>query len=348
MGTKMPTQDKPNIRAVAERAKVSPATVSLALRGSQNISAATRERVQAAAHALNYVPTSRNVRQQQVAGRDILFLTKNFAGQTAASNPFYGEILNSAEQECSQRGDRLMITVLSDLESTANEELPAIFSSYKPDGILLVGAYMPQIVAQVASLAAVPLVLVDNRVRGITCDSVMADDFMGAWQATRHLIELGHRRIAVIGGDMNVPSFAARYRGYAAACTEMELDAAPPREAVWQRASLRAVLEQILAEDLRPTAIFCMTDAFAVFTMELLRDFGLAAPQDISVVGFDNLPIARMAHPPLTTIHNHPEQLGRLAVQRLIERLDGDSTSPLNIAVATELIIRESTRKLAA
>jgi LacI family transcriptional regulator len=330
---------------VAARAQLSPATVSLALRGSASIAPETRARVLAAARELNYMPAPRADRAPPAPGRHLLFVTKDFGDRPVTANPFYGEILSAAEQECADAGARITFTLLPN-EERADDQLTGLLASQKPDGVLLVGAYAAPIVKRVVALAKAPIVLVDNVVPGLPCDSVMADDFGGAQLSTSHLIELGHREIAAVVGDLGSPSFSARYRGYCAACASAGISAAPPTESAWERSALRAGLVQILARSPRPTAIFCVADFYAVFVMELLRDFGLQVPDDISVVGFDNFPIARMAHPALTTLQNHPQALGRLGAQRLMTRVNGDDAPHLNITVTTQLIVRESTRRL--
>jgi DNA-binding LacI/PurR family transcriptional regulator len=340
-----PSKSKPNIRMVAAHVQLSPATVSLALRGSESIAPETRERVLAAARELNYIPAPRAERTHAAPTRHVLFMTKDFGDRPVTANPFYGEILSAAEGECVERGARLTFTLLPNSER-GDEQLASIISTHKPDGIMLVGAYAAPVVRHAAELSKAPLVLVDNVVPGLPCDSVMADDFGGAQLSTRHLIDLGHREIAAVISDIGSPSFDARYRGYSVACAEAGISVAPPTEAVWERPALRMALEQVLARQPRPTAIFCVADFYAVFVMELLRDFGLKVPDDVSVVGFDNFPIARMAHPPLTTLQNHPQALGRLAARRLMARINGDDEPHLNITVTTQLIVRESTRRI--
>lgn len=346
MAAKPPKSAKPNIRMVAKRVNLSPATVSLALRDSASIAPETRARVQAAARELNYVPSSRPARSPRAVERDLLFLTKDFGDRPVNANPFYGEILHGAEQEAASQDVKLKFTLLADVEEGAQAELPAIVADYKPHGVLLAGAYTAAIVRQVQEAVGVPLVLVDNSVPGGVFDSVMGDDFGGGWQVTQHLIDLGHRQIGVIAGDLRTPSFAQRLRGYRAACTRAGSTPATPAEAVWERSALHAAVKAVLAAEPRPTAIFCMTDAFAVFVMDILRDLGLRVPDDISVVGFDDLPIARMGHPPLTTVHNHPQTMGRLAVQRLLARIEGDQTPPLGVSVGTQLVVRASARQV--
>ncbi|HEU4326363.1 MAG TPA: LacI family DNA-binding transcriptional regulator [Roseiflexaceae bacterium] len=344
MASKPSSRARPNIRMVAEHLNLSPATVSLALRGSESIAPETRARVLAAARELNYIPAPRAARPSPAAGRTLLFLTKDFGDRPVTANPFYGEILGAVERASTEAGDRLIFSLLPE-EERRPEQLAASFAGQHHDGLLVVGAYPGAVIRQLMALTEAPIVLVDNIVPGLPCDSVMADDFGGARLAVSHLFEQGHRRIAMIAGDLTIPSFAERYRGYRAACAELGLAPAQPAVATWDRAVLREALDDILAQQPRPTAIFCATDAFAVFVMELLRDVGLHVPDDLSVVGFDNLPIARMAHPPLTTMHNHPQELGRIAMQRLLLRISGNTDPALNITVATQLVVRESTKE---
>lgn len=336
--------NKPNIRMVAARARLSPATVSLALRGSESISPATRERALAAARELNYSPASRGRAPNVARVAQLLYVTKDFGDRPVTANPFYGEILSAAEQEALRLGMRLTFCLLSP-EDRVEEQLASLVASHTPDGVLLVGAYPAHVVQQVADTVAAPMVLVDNIIPGVSCDTVMADDFYGALLATRHLIDLGHRQIGVAVGEYS-PSLAARQRGYRAACTDAGLGMLPPTITVWDRPHMQASLEALFAQPDRPTALFCVTDYIAVYVMELLRDLGLRVPDDVSVVGFDNFPIARMAHPPLTTLANYPEVMGRIAVQRLISRIKGETLPGLNITVSTNLVIRESVRKI--
>ncbi len=339
------TREKPNIRMVAKRVQLSPTTVSLALRGDPSIRHETRERVLAAAHELNYTHTPRAVRGAQVQTRRLVFAMPNTGDQPVTANPFFGEVLAGVEQAANEQHASVTFSVLPH-RLTINEPLPSALRDPQSDGVLLVGAYRPALVERIAADIKRPLVLVDNALPGQPYDSVMADDFGGGFLLVQYLISLGHRQITMVTGKLSVPSFAERYRGYRAACMAADVQPCDPLEVSWDRSSVAATLNHVLALTLRPTAFFCASDAYAAFVMEALHDVGLRVPYDVSVAGFDDLAPMRLVRPALTTIHNHPRLLGRLGAQRLLARITGDQQPTQGITVGTRLVVRESTRQL--
>ncbi len=347
MTREAPKRLKPNIRMVARRAQLSPTTVSLALRGDPSIPLETRERVLAAARELDYTPAPRATRGEQPRTRRMVFVMPDTGDQPVTANPFFGEVLAGAEQACNEQQASLVFMVLPHGLAT-NEPLPAALSDQHLDGVLLVGAYRPAVVERVAAEIRRAIVLVDNTLPGQPYDSVMADDFGGGFLVSRHLIGLGHRQIAMVTGKLSVPSFAERYRGYAAACRMRDVLPMDPIEVAWDRVAVASSLDQVLAQKPQPTAFVCASDAYAAFVMEALHDVGLRVPDDISVAGFDDLAPMRLVRPALTTIHNHPRLLGRLGTQRLIARIMGDRQPTQGITVGTSLVIRDSTREIAA
>jgi LacI family transcriptional regulator len=328
---------------VAERAQLSPTTVSLALRGDDSIPAETRERVLTAARELNYIHTPRATRIEQPAIRRLVFVMPETGDHPVTTNPFFGEVLGGAEQECGERNASLTYSVLPHgfAQSLA---LPSALNDANLDGVLLVGAYTAADVERVAADVKRPIVLVDNSIPGHPYDSVMADDFGGGFLVTQHLIDLGHQHIAMVAGSLWAPSFAERYRGYHEACRRAGLQPFEPIETPWERPAIAEMLERVFARIPQPTAFFCAHDAYAAFVMEALHDRGLRVPVDISVAGFDDLAPMRLVRPALTTIHNHPRALGRVAVQRLLARITGDQQPTQGITVGTNLVIRDSTR----
>jgi len=348
MTSKRSSQARPSIRTVAAQVGLSPSTVSLALRGADTISPETRDRVLEAAQALNYVPAQRSPKQG-LSERRLLFVMQDHGNSPVRANPFYGEVLSGVEQECAALGISLSFAVLGGLH-TPMEQLPAALRARGLDGVLLVGPYAHALVKRISAELTAPLVLVDNLLPSLPFDTVRADDFGGGYNAVTHLVEGGHRTIAVLIGPtmvaQMVPSFSERYRGASAAADEAGLAPLVTLKTTWERPTIRSALEQVLASPQRPTGLFCVNDDYAVFAIDALRDLGLQVPRDVSVIGFDDLGLAQMAHPPLTTMHNHPHQLGRAAVQRLLARLQGDTSPPQSIAIGARLMLRESTRAL--
>ena len=335
---------KPTIRMVAERAQLSPTTVSLALRGAKSIPLETRERVLEAANELNYVYSPRTRIAAQADIRYLVFVMPEVDNQPITTNPFYGEVLSGAEQACTAQNASLTFTVLSHREKTP--PFPGALLNTWLDGILLVGPYTQSLIEHLSNESGKTIVLVDNWTIGLPYDSVMADDFGGAYVATKHLLTLGHRFIGALVGWIDTPSFAERYRGYCAACQDAGVKPQPAIEMGWDRGDISLSVQQLLSNEPRLTALFCVADHYAVMAMEALRDLNIPIPDKMSVVGFDNEPIAHLAHPPLTTLNNHPRILGRLGVQRLLARIEGNDDPPQRITIGTELIVRESTQAI--
>ena len=338
-------RSKPNIRMVAQRAQLSPTTVSLALRGDDSIPHETRERVLVAAHELNYVHTPRPTRLDQPRLRRFVFVMPDFGDQPVTSNPFFGEVLRGAEQACGEHNASLTFTVVP-YDSAPSISLPSAIYDGHLAGLLLVGPYTLALVERIAAEVKRPIVLIDNALPGQPYDSVMADDFGGGLLATQHLVSLGHTHIAMIAGTMLVPSFTERYRGYHAACTSAGLPALEPIEMTWEHPVIAAVVERVLAQTPQPTAIFCASDLHAACVMEALHDLGKQVPNDISIVGFDDLASMQLVRPALTTIHNHPRLLGRVGVQRLLARIAGDRQPTQGVTIGTRLVARDSARRL--
>ncbi len=348
------TSSRPSIRTIAREVNLSPTTVSLALRNDSSIPAETRERVLAAAARLNYIYRPRSSRRRAPALKQIAFLLHAFGDVPVVANPFYGWVLSGAEVACRNNYANLNFMVLR-LDHRPEEPLPAPLAG-KLDGLLAVGPYPRAIIERLIRETERPLVLVDNMFPDLPFDSVMADDFGGAYQAIQHLIQLGHTRIAVVTGrhpedHLLAPSYQERYRGYLAACQDAGLPALPlwiiPDEINVMIESGRAELQEWLRPRLQgaeaPTALFCTGDHYAHAVLIVLNNLGIRVPADCSVASFDDIHIASMLIPSLTTVHVYKQAMGQIAVERLLARLNGDDTPRQIILVGTRLMIRQST-----
>ncbi|MBZ0289091.1 MAG: substrate-binding domain-containing protein, partial [Anaerolineae bacterium] len=224
------------------------------------------------------------------------------------------------------------------------------------DGIIMASPYPRATVDRVADASRCPVVLVDNMFPASPYDAIMADDYSGGYQITRHLIELGHTQIKmVMGHTINpviAPSFLERYRGYSAACQEVGLTPlAPgivPREIDDSRSAtrddmFRGWMAGVLNDHSRITAFFGVSDNYAFWVMRTLQSMGYHIPQQFSVAGYDDYEMAGLINPPLTTIHSYKLKLGRVAVRQLMQRIAGDDTPPLLISVGVNMVIRSST-----
>jgi DNA-binding LacI/PurR family transcriptional regulator len=350
--------NRPSIRTVAQEVKLSPTTVSLGLRNDPSIPLETRERILAAAAKLNYSYAPRASKRRAQALKQIVFLQHAFGDVPVVANPFYGRVLTGAESTCRTHAANLSFVVLR-IDHSPADPLPDTLKT-EPDGLLVVGAYPKGIVERLSDEVGLPMVLIDNVFPDICCDSVMTDDVGGAYQAVDHLIGMGHKRIAVVTGrhpedHLLPPSYQERYRGYLGACQAAGLAPMPlatvPDDINVMIESGRAVLHTWLKPLLLdipepPTAIFCTADHYANAILIALNNLGMRVPADMSVASFDDISIASMLIPSLTTVHVYKEALGRIGAERLLARINGDDTPHQRITVGTELVVRNSAAPL--
>ena len=351
---------RPNIRAVAQLAQLSPTTVSLALRNRDSIPPETRERVFAAAAELNYQyePRSARAAKKEIATpiRNLLYVVNDYGDKPLLANPFYGAILNGAVS-ASPAFNSYVHPVILQHDYFLDAPLPEALNN-KPDGILLASPYPPALVNKIADNIQCPMVLIDNLIPGSPHDAIMNDDFGGAYQATQHLLELGHRYIFMVMGQLKKPgitphvppSITDRYRGYTTAIVDAGYTPFPAveipldyRQTVPGHNELPQWLGNLLSRSPRPTALFCNIDYYAVRIIATLTALGYRVPDDISVVGFDDLDIAQMIHPQLTTVRINRSSMSKIAMKRLIARIEGDNSPALTIHVGAKLLVREST-----
>lgn len=343
---------RPSLRTIAEHINLSPATVSLALRGDTSIPPETRERVFAAAEDLNYEYVPRVKKSEKIQFRRLAFVMHNYGDNPVTANPFYGHILSGAEQACRQQHVSLSFVVLQH-NHPITEELPPVLT-HDVEGILLSSPYPLPLIKRLHRESDCAIVLIDNIFPESPYDTVMADDFGGAYQAIRFLIQSGHEHILMLTGHVpnseTVPSFEARCQGYRTACSDADISSLDPvvsplntilyseEELEYFQKWLKGMLERFS----QLTAFFCVTDFHAVNVMNALNSLGYQVPEDISVVGFDDLNFASIHQPPLTTIHSFKESMAHVAVERLLARIEGDDSPPQYIHLGTELIVRGS------
>lgn len=341
-GRAKPRSAKPTMRMIADRVNLSMTTVSLALRGSDTIPQTTRDRILAAARELNYAHTPRHQPEQAPLVRQIVFVMADSGNIPVTDNPFFGEVLHGVEAACRALDVNLIFRTLP-FPTPATKPLIDSLHHLTYAGLLLAGPFQPVVVDEIAAVVDGPLVLIDNAIPGIPYDAVVTDDVGGGYQATRHLIELGHRRIAAVLGEKERPSYVERYRGYTIACREAGITPAEPILCGFPRAYVQAAFAQAIDSPEPPTAFFCVNDNYAIHGIEALRERGYNVPDDISVMGFDNLSQVELATVPLTTVNNMPRLLGQVGLQRLMARIEGDTMPCQSIALRTQLVIRSST-----
>lgn len=324
---------RPTLKAIARRVGVSVATVSRALSGRGRVDEATRERILRVAEELGYAP--------DMAARSlVLRRTENIgflihALQSLSPHTFYGEILTAVERELRRHRYHLHFATVED------ETLPPLIKENRVDGLILVGCDLPPSLIHSLKERRIPLVLLDNHLPGI--DSVFTDNIGGAFQATTHLIRLGHRRIAFIAETLDNLSFRERFEGYRQALEAHSLPFDPELVAEGERGFEGGFLAMSsLLKRTRPTAVVAANDPTAASAMRAIRAHGLRIPEDIAVVGFDDDPLAVHTDPPLTTMRVFRSKMAVLAVARLLDLIKNPEQPTLHIRVETQLIIRQS------
>jgi len=328
---------------IAHHAGVSQATVSRVLRGSPLVNAETRKRVEEAVRELNYkVDRHASSLRTQRAGTLALLLFEDPTPDESHINPFFLSMLGSITRACARHGNDLLVSFqqLSDDWHADYED------SMKADGLILLGygdylAYrgkLESLVEQGTHFVRWGAVLPDQPGLSIGCDNLEGGRLVG-----RHLAGLGHRRVAFLGdASSHYPEFYDRYRGCDQALREagaamepaLQVDAESSEDAGYIAAST------LLARGQPFDALFAASDLIAVGALRALAERGLRVPEDVAVVGFDDIPMARFVQPPLTTVAQDTVRAGELLVETLIHLVCDEPAQ--SITLPTELVVRRS------
>lgn len=331
----------PTIIDVARESGVSYSTVSRVLNGYEFVKPATRSRVLQAAEKLGYVP---NPQARSLAGG-----RSNLIGVLVPGidNGYISELVRGIDEELA-KSDYNLIVYTTRRQTGRESVYAATIMNGAADGLLLV---VPMVSASYLPLLRehqFPLVMIDQSDMTGKSSFVDATNWQGAYDATQYLIRLGHQRIGFIAGLSGTTSAADRLEGYLTALSDhgIQNDSSliEPGNYI-ERGGYEAALK-LLDVPNRPTAIFAANDLSAFGVMEAVQQRGLRIPEDISLVGFDNLPQASLVYPKLTTIHQPLEQMGQVAVKMLLEQIQNPDLPPRHVTLATQLIVRDSCQVL--
>lgn len=330
------------LREVAAAAGVSIRTVSNVVNGFAKVAPQTRERVERAIAELDYRPNAvaRSLRQ----GRSHLIALV----LPELDVPYFAELSRLVVEEATERGYTVMI---DQTDGDPRREQEMIMGGSKASA-LFDGTIFSPIALGGADLrrrrSTKPIVLLGERIAGIGVDHVMIDNVAAARAATEHLLSLGRRRVAAIGYQDDPTRETARLRteGYRRALTEAGLPIDPTligHTEYFHRADGAAAMQRLLALPQPPDAVFCYNDLLALGALRVAHEHGLRVPDDIAVVGFDDIEDGRYSIPTLSTISPDKAQIARVAVETLLRRLDGDDSPPIEFTAGFDLVVREST-----
>jgi DNA-binding LacI/PurR family transcriptional regulator len=328
----------PTIQQVARAAGVAASTVSRYLNGQLRVSPRTETRVLAAVRELGYVP---NAQARNLARRSsgvIGFVVPEI------SNPYFGAIADFVVEAVEQHG---LLVLLCSTRSQVVKQTSYIdlLASGAIDGMLYLGSFRSNERLAEAIRGGLPVVVVDEPIAGLPeVHSVVMDDYAGGYQATSYLMSLGHRDIAFVSGPAELASVQERRRGYDDALRKGGIDPASQfaLSGHFTEQFGMSALSRLLAAPRPPTAAFVASDYIALGMLSAAQAHGIAVPDDLSIVGFDDIRFSQYVKPQLTTIRSPLERLAQVGVELLFERL-ADAGSPARTEVLpVELIIRES------
>ncbi|EOC1343351.1 ribose operon transcriptional repressor RbsR [Cronobacter dublinensis] len=326
------------MKDVARLAGVSTSTVSHVINKDRFVSDAIRVRVEDAIRTLNYAPSAlaRSLKLNQTRTIGMLI--------TASSNPFYSELVRGVERSCFERGYSLVLCNTEGDEQRMNRNLETLLQK-RVDGLLLLctETHQPS-PAIMTRYPAIPTVMMDWSPFDGDSDVIQDNSLLGGDIATRHLIEKGFTRIACVTGPLDKTPARLRLEGYRAAMQRAGLPVPEGYEVIGDfefGGGLRA-MQSLLALPEPPQAVFMGNDAMAFGAYQALYQAGLRIPQDIALVGYDDIELARYMTPPLTTIHQPKDELGELAIDVLIHRMSQPELQQQRLQLTPVLMERGS------
>ena len=328
------------IKDIAKELGISVSTVSRALQNHPDISEATKVLVRDCAKRLNYKPNimASNLRTSKNTTIGIILPEVN--------HHFFSSVLDGIEQTANEAGYNIIICQTGENVEKEIQSIQTLMVS-RVAGILAGISKQTHSVQHLQEVinADIPLVLYDRPCPSLPCDQVVSDDYLGAFKAVEYLIQTGCRRIMFFSSPMQLEVAHRRYQGWRDALQRygMPID---EEMIVTCDSRAQAIIEtpMILKQADKPDAIFCVNDDCASGVLYAAQILGLNIPQDLSICGFSNAPLCRNTFPMLTTVEQHGVEIGKHAIIRLLKRLNGDERIAQTEMIATDLIVRETTK----
>lgn len=330
---------KVSIYDVAEKAGVSVVTVSRVLNNSPTVRKSSISKVMEAVKALNYQPSA--------AARSLARGKTNVIGLMLPnlSDSFLSEVVQHINIELSNFNYALAISILDSKEATIKESKNLFFGQDRVDGILVLTPLYEAEIIQVLEGKKVPFVVMDNQTYPFKVPSVVIDNFKGGYSVGKALLEMGHEKIAHIGGPVDYLSAEERFIGFKKALEEMGLEPwRVVRNSFEIESGYEAVKQWHHGGDL-PSAIFCGDDNILFGALDALRELGLNVPNDISLVGYDDHPFCAQLHPKLSTVKQPAAQMATEAVRLLMDIMNGQVKRNKIVKLEPEFIMRGSVKK---
>ncbi len=330
----MRTRSRPRIKDVAELAGVSPALVSFALNAKPYVGKSARERIERAVSQLGYRP---NIVAQSLRKRRTGIIGLVLSD---IANPFFPEIARGIEETARKHGFNVILSN-TDADPTQEKNSIEILLSRQIDGLIITSARSTDNLNEYLREDC-PVVLVNRDPFPGMFDFVGIDNVSSARKAVHHLAELGHRKIAFVEGESASPASFGRYEGYKVALKKMGISLSEKYVRIGHlkyEGGYRA-MNSFWEDSSRPTAIFCANDMMALGVIDACADRGIRVPQDVAVVGFDDMWVASLKNVQLTTIHQPRYEMGAKAVELMMERIMGKREEIRRVMLPAELVVR--------
>ena len=324
------------MKDIARLAQVSTSTVSHVINGSRFVSDEIREKVMRIVAELNYTPSavarSLKVRETKTIGLLV----------TATNNPFFAEVMAGVEQYCQKNQYNLIIATTGGDAKRLQQNLQTLMHK-QVDGLLLMCGDS-RFQADIELAISLPLVVMDWWFTELNADKILENSALGGYLATKALIDAGHRKIGIITGNLKKSVAQNRLQGYKNALSEAKI-ALNPHWIVESHFDFEGGvlgIQSLLTQSSRPTAVFCCSDTIAVGAYQAIQQQGLRIPQDLSIMGYDDIELARYLSPPLSTICQPKDELGKLAVETLLQRIKNPNENYLTLVLEPTCVLRES------
>lgn len=328
------------MKDIARMAGVSPGTVSNALNNRKGVSEEKKQKILQVAEELGY-----NKASDKEDIKVIRFIIYKKHGYVVSDTPFFSVLIEGIERECRMLGYELLVSHIIHDEHN-NKDVYDIIKEEQVSGVLLLATEMDDEDLKPFIKLDIPIVLLDSYFRNHSFDYVLMNNSNGAYKAVKHLIENGHTKIGCLGSSININNFYYRYEGFVNAVTEAGLTVSkefqlflePTFEGAYR--DMKVILEN---RDIKlPTAYFAFNDIIAIGAIRAMKESNIKIPEQISVIGFDDMPFCDISSPRLTTLRVHKQYIGKTAVRRLMQKISDGDDIKVKIEIDTELIERES------
>ncbi|MGO2508150.1 MAG: HTH-type transcriptional repressor PurR [Vibrio hibernica] len=330
------------IKDVARIAGVSTTTVSHVINKTRFVAEATQERVMAAVTELNYAPSA--------VARSLKCNTTNTIGMlvTQSTNPFFAEVVEGVESYCYRQGYTLILCNTGGLVEKQRDYI-RMLAGKRVDGLLVMCSDLDdELRIMLDGHPDIPKVVMDWGPETSKADKIIDNSEEGGYLATRYLINNGHTDIACLSGHFEKMACKERISGCKRALTESGLTLPDDwlLEGNFECDTAVIAADKILAMDKKPSAVFCFNDIMALGLMSRLQENGMKIPEDISIIGYDNIDLSAYFSPPLTTIHQPKRRVGKTAVEILLERIKDKDHAKQVFEMFPELVERSTVKKL--